>query len=72
MSGKGQARHRRLGRALILAGVAVWVPYALLELAGADPRLEAFLPFHLAGVIPGAILSRWDQLRGLLRRLRGG
>lgn len=64
----GVSRHKRIGRLLILAGVAVWIPYFVLEALGADPALEAFLPFHLAGVIPGAILSRWDQIMRLLRR----
>ncbi|MBI4201490.1 MAG: hypothetical protein HY532_00045 [Chloroflexi bacterium] len=62
------SRNRRIGRILILAGVAVWIPYFALKLAGNDPALGLFLPFHLAGVIPGSILSRWRQLKRLLGR----
>lgn len=55
-----------LGRVLILAGVAVWIPYLALKLAGREPELLYFLPFHLMGVIPGAVLSRWRQLKRLV------
>lgn len=62
---------RRLGKYLIWTGVAVWIPYFLLKFAGMHPPLMAFLPFHLMGVIPGAFLNRWPQIRGLVTRLRG-
>jgi hypothetical protein len=61
-------RSRRIGRILILAGVSVWIPYFALKLAGQEPPLVLFLPFHLSGVIPGAILSRWGQLQRLFKR----
>ncbi|MBI4338503.1 MAG: hypothetical protein HY680_00960 [Chloroflexi bacterium] len=59
---------RRIGRVLILAGVAVWLPFFALEIAGSDPNVAYFLPFHLSGVIPGAVLSRWGQIKRLLVR----
>lgn len=59
---------RRVGRILIIAGVAVWIPFFALELTGHDPEVAYFLPVHLSGVIPGAILSRWQQIKGLFRR----
>ncbi|MBI4311486.1 MAG: hypothetical protein HY681_06860 [Chloroflexi bacterium] len=62
------SRSRRIGRVLILAGVSVWIPFFALELAGKDPNVAYFLPFHLSGVIPGAILSRWGWIKRLLRR----
>ncbi|MFC1961131.1 hypothetical protein ACFLYO_10515 [Chloroflexota bacterium] len=61
---------RRLGKYMIWAGVAVWIPYFLLKFAGMHPPVMAFLPFHLCGVIPGAILNRWSQIRGLFERWR--
>ncbi len=48
-----------LGRWLILAGVLVWGVWLIVKLTGGDPQLEYFLPLHLGGVIPGAVLSRW-------------
>jgi hypothetical protein len=48
---------------LILVGVAVWAVYALAWLAGLEPEARAYLPFHLAGVVPGSILARWDRIR---------
>jgi hypothetical protein len=50
------------GRLLIVAGVLVWGVFAIAWLAGADPDAGSFLPFHLAGVIPGAFLTRWKTL----------
>ena len=61
------SRSARVGTWLIIAGVSVWVPFFLLYFAGEAPEVEAFLPFHLAGVIPGFILRRWSWLRRLWR-----
>jgi hypothetical protein len=52
---------RTVGRLLIFAGAGVWVVFAVLWLARTDPDAARFVPFHLAGVIPGAILSRWGR-----------
>ncbi len=65
---RDNSRTRKIaGRVLILVGVAVWIPYAVLLLTGRDPEVGRFLPFHLAGVVPGAILARWDWIRKTLR-----
>ena len=48
---------RTAGRVLVLAGVAVWGVFVVAWLAGAHPVAARFLPFHLAGVIPGAVIS---------------
>lgn len=61
-------RRLRLGRVLILMGVAVWGVWLAAELAGSEPAPGDYLPFHLAGVIPGALLVRWDWLTALFRR----
>ena len=55
----------RLGTALIWVGVLAWVPFILLHLAGGDPPLLWFLPFHLLGVVGGS------RLRGSARREMG-
>lgn len=62
-------RYRRIaGRTLILAGVAVWGVYAVVWIAGGQPEGRHYLPVHLAGVLPGALLARWDWIRGKLGR----
>ena len=55
----------RIAAVLLAAGIAVWVVFGVVWLAGGDPRVGHYLPFHLAGVIPGALLSR--RLPGGLR-----
>ena len=62
-------RRRIVGRVLILAGVAVWGIYAMVWTTGGEPDGRHYLPVHLSGVIPGAILARWDWIR---RKLGGG
>jgi hypothetical protein len=52
---------RKAGRLLILAGVMVWVIFGIVWLAGGDPDVRRYLPFHLSGVIPGAIMARWPK-----------
>jgi hypothetical protein len=65
------SRRKRWGRALILLGVAVWVPYFTLKYLGHnDVALGPFLTVHLLGVIPGALLARGEELSALLGRLR--
>lgn len=59
---------RRIGVVLILTGVSVWGIWLVVKLAGGDPDVSAFLPFHLAGVVPGSVLSRWDSIRRLMNR----
>ncbi len=55
---------RQAGRLLIAVGVMVWAVYAVVWLAGGEPDVGRFVPFHLAGVIPGAIMSRWRRRGG--------
>ncbi|NQV05030.1 hypothetical protein HQ535_00645 [bacterium] len=59
---------KKIGRIVLLAGVSVWLVFAIAWMAGAEPVTRAFLPFHLAGVIPGAILTRWDSIRRFFSR----
>jgi len=61
-------RLQTAGHILIVAGVAVWVVYGVFRMAGAEPGVAWFLPVHLSGVIPGAILSRWETIRRWLGR----
>jgi len=65
---RAELLRRRLGKALIIAGVAVWAVWLLSRLTGGEPEVGHYLPFHLAGVIPGAVIVRWDRLTQLLRR----
>lgn len=57
------ANLQRMGRPLIVAGILVWGVWVIVKLTGGDPQLEYFLPFHLLGVIPGSILSRWATVK---------
>jgi hypothetical protein len=48
-----------LGNLLLFAGIGVWAVYALLHFGmGWAVTMKQFLPFHLAGVLPGVILRR--------------
>lgn len=61
---------RTAGTLLIAAGVAVWVVYAVVHFVlGWDVAGRSFLPYHLAGVVPGAVLRRHRFLRHVIRRL---
>jgi hypothetical protein len=62
------AKLQRIGRWLILAGVSVWGVWFVVKLTGGDPQVQYFLPFHLGGVIPGSILSRWRTIRRWFNR----
>jgi hypothetical protein len=53
----------RTGRWLIAAGILVWGVWLIAKLAGGQPQIGYFLPLHLLGVIPGAIMSRWSAVR---------
>ena len=56
----------RLGLALIWMGILAWIPFIILHIAGEDPPLFWFLPFHLLGVIGGS------RLRASARKEEGG
>ena len=65
----GTDRWRNLGNLLIALGVAVWVVYAVARWGlGKEVTVDRFLPFHLAGVIPGALLRHGRFLRRLMLR----
>jgi polyferredoxin len=55
----------RFGNALIWLGVLVWMPFIILRIAGEQPSLFWYLPFHLAGMIGGS------RLRAYARREMG-
>ena len=66
-------KRKKLATALIVVGVAVWIPYfALKFLLGREPSIDLFLAVHLSGVVPGALLRRWDLILLGWRRLRSG
>jgi len=54
----------------MLAGVVVWGVYAVIWFAGGEPEGRHYLLLHLSGVIPGALLARWDWIRSKLRKDR--
>jgi hypothetical protein len=59
-----------LGIILIAAGVGVWGVYGVLRFGkGMDVAARQFLPYHLAGVVPGMILKRHRFLRRMVERL---
>jgi hypothetical protein len=65
-------RMERLGTVLIYEGVGVWLVYVVVRFAlGTEVTGRQFLPYHLAGVVPGALLRRHRFLRRLTKRLLG-
>ena len=61
---------RKIGLTLLIGGISVWAVYGIVWLAGAEPDVRAFLPFHLGGVISGSLLNRWDAIRRLFSKAR--
>jgi hypothetical protein len=62
----------RWGTVLVVLGVAVWGVYAVGRWGlGWDVTGRQFLPYHLAGVIPGMILRRRKFFCRLFKRLFG-
>jgi hypothetical protein len=60
------------GTILLAAGVGVWVVYAVVHWGLRwDVTGRQFLPYHLAGVVPGAILRRHRFFCGLVKRFLG-
>ena len=63
-------RLRTTGTILVIAGVAVWVVYAVVRYGmGYDVTGRQFLPYHLAGVVPGTVLRRHQFFGGLVKRI---
>ncbi|MBW1771201.1 MAG: hypothetical protein JRJ17_08665 [Deltaproteobacteria bacterium] len=59
-----------IGTILIYLGAAAWGVYAVLRYGlDWDVTARQFLPYHLAGVVPGVILRRHSFFMGLVRRL---
>ncbi len=57
------------GSILVALGVAVWGVYAFQRWGlGWDVTGRQFLPYHLAGVIPGMILRRRSFLLRIVRK----
>lgn len=57
---------------LVAVGVAVWGVYAVVRWGlGWDVTGRQFLPYHLAGVVPGVVLRRRHQLKRLLFKVVG-
>jgi hypothetical protein len=62
----------RWGTVLVVLGVAVWGVYAVGRWGlGWDVTGRQFLPYHLAGVIPGMILRRRKFFCRLFKHLFG-
>jgi len=59
-----------LGTILLTVGVGVWGVYAVLRFGiGWDVTVRQFLPYHLVGVVPGAVLRRHHFFWTLIKRL---
>lgn len=72
MDAKPKDRLTTLGTVLVILGVAVWGVYAVGRWGlGWQVTGRQFLPYHLAGVIPGMILRRRVWFLGLLKGLSG-
>jgi len=64
-------KSEKLATVLIVVGVAAWIPYFILKfLLGQEITVYLFLAVHLSGVVPGALLRRWDLILLGWRRLR--
>jgi hypothetical protein len=64
---------RTVGNIMLALGVAVWGVYAVLRyLLSWNVTVLQFLPYHLAGVVPGMLFRRHRLLRRLLRQLLHG
>jgi hypothetical protein len=72
MNDKPKDRLTTLGTVLVILGVVVWGVYAAARWGlGWQVTGRQFLPYHLAGVVPGMLLRRRRWLQGLLRNLLG-
>lgn|GEM_PF-1541753 len=70
MYGCNKDRLSQVGSALVALGVAVWGVYALVRWGfGWQVAGKSFLPYHLAGVIPGMILKRRKFLGRMIRKI---
>jgi hypothetical protein len=61
---------KAFGNILLTLGVGMWGAYAVLRYGmGWEVTARQFLPYHLAGVVPGMILRRHRFFRGVVGRL---
>lgn len=59
-----------LAIALMVFGGAVWCAYAMMRWGlSMDLTARQFLPYHLAGVVPGLILKRRKMLFKIVRNI---
>jgi len=66
-------RLSQMGSVLVALSVAVWGVYALVRWGlGWEVTGRQFLPYHLAGVIPGVILRRRRFLLQIVRKITPG
>jgi hypothetical protein len=71
MSGGAKERDwtRTIGTLLVIVGVSVWGAYALERyILNMDVHAWQFLPYHLAGVIPGSLLRHHRFFKKLLKK----
>jgi hypothetical protein len=60
---------RRTGTLLIILGVSVWPVYGVLQyILDINFSGRGFLAFHLAGVVPGALLRRHQSISKFYNR----
>jgi hypothetical protein len=60
---------RNMGTVLIILGVSVWAIYAVLHyILEINVSSRDFLAFHLAGVVPGALLRRHQSISELYNK----
>jgi hypothetical protein len=60
---------RTIGTLLVIIGVTVWVVYAIERyFLSMDVHPWQFLPYHLAGVIPGSLLRHHRFFKRLLKK----
>jgi hypothetical protein len=59
---------RKMGTVLIVLGVSVWAVYAVFHcVLDINVNGRDFLAFHLAGVVPGALLRRHQSISKLYK-----
>lgn len=72
MDGEKKRDHiTALGTGFMVFGVAVWGVYAVVNWGlGWDVTGRQFLPYHLAGVIPGTILRRRKFFAWVVKKIK--
>jgi hypothetical protein len=52
-----KSRLRMVGHSLFLVSILVWAPYYYLKITKQQVEVIDYLPFHLAGVLSGTVIS---------------